>query len=281
MTLTVSLERDETHTLTVTLIPAGHCPGPGMFLLVSKEISVLFTGNFRWQVGHTKQINHLLDNLQAAVVHNFDINYIDTTICKTASNFLLCGERCLSAIFQAVSALLCFFQINVVHFCNKTRYGYEFLLKELALRFNTKVHISLCQYQLNKFVPSIHNWLTLDGESTKIHFCKPSSASVNLKLPCKPGIPCPEVLTTILFAILFTRNETKPGRLVKAESERTIWCFCSSHSSADEIFDFLSSLQFESITSFVCPADIQTKSCAPIQCRVWSRNACFFIIKKR
>ena len=253
MTLNVSLERDETHTLTVIFIPAGHCPGPVIFLLVSKEISVLFTGNFRWQVGHTKQINHLLDNLQADVVKNFDNNYIDTTFCKTASNFILCGERSLSAIFQAVSAWLCFFQIIVVQFFNKTRYGYEFSLKELALRFNTKVHISLCQYQLYKFVPSIQNWLTLDGESTKIHSCKPSSASANLKLPCKPGIPCPEVLTIILIAMLFTRNETIPGRLVKAESERTIRCFCSSHSSADEIIDFLSSLQFKSITSFVFP----------------------------
>ena len=58
-TLNVSLEGDETHSLTVTLIPAGHCPGSVMFLLVSKEKSVLFTGNFRWQVGHTKRINHL------------------------------------------------------------------------------------------------------------------------------------------------------------------------------------------------------------------------------
>ena len=41
-----------------------------------------------------------------------------------------------------------------------------------------------------------------------------------------------------------------PGRAV---SERTIQCCYSSHSSVDELIDFLSSLQFESITSFVCP----------------------------
>ena len=97
-------------------------------------------------------------------------------------------------------------------------------MKELALRFNTKVHISLCQYQLYKFVPSIQNWLTLDGESTKIHFCKPSSASANLKLPCKPGIPSPEMLTVIPTALFFTKNEVMPGRLVKAVSERSILC---------------------------------------------------------
>ena len=119
--LNVSLAGHETHTLIVNFMPAGHCQGSVMFLLVSKEKSVIFTGDFRWQVGHTKQINHLFDHLQEAAVHNFDSIYNDTTFCKTYSNFIPCRESCLSAIFQAVSAWLCSFQNNVVHFCNKTR----------------------------------------------------------------------------------------------------------------------------------------------------------------
>ena len=123
-----------------------------------------------------------------------------------------------------MSAWLCSFQHNVVRFCNKTRYGYEFLMKELALRFKTKVHVSLCQYQLYNFVPSIQKCITLDGGSTNIRFCKPSSASANLKLPCKPGIPCPEVPTVIPTAMFFTKNEIMPEKLVKAVSERNIRC---------------------------------------------------------
>ena len=107
--------------------------------------------------------------------------YNDSTFCKTDSNFIPCKESCFSAIFQAMSSWLFSFQNNLVLFCNETRYGYEFLVNQLALRFNTKVYASLCQYQLYKFVPSIQNWLTLDGESTKIHFCKPSPASANLR----------------------------------------------------------------------------------------------------
>ena len=86
-----SLEGDETQALTVTLILAGHCPGSVMFLLV------FFTGNFRWQVGHTKQINHVFDNLQETAVHKFDNFYMETMFCKTESNFIPCS--------QAVSAL--------------------------------------------------------------------------------------------------------------------------------------------------------------------------------
>ena len=91
--------RGEPHTLTVTLIAAGHCPGPIMLLLISKEKSVLFSGNFRWQVGHTKQKNHLFNSLQETAVHNFDNIYIDTTFCKTDSDFIPCRASCLSAIF--------------------------------------------------------------------------------------------------------------------------------------------------------------------------------------
>ena len=95
-------------------------------------------------------------------------------------------------------------------------------MKELALRSNAKVHVSLCQYQLYKFVPSIQNWLTLDGESTNIYICKPSSGSAIFKLSCKPGISSPEVLKINPTAMFFTKNEIMRGRLVKAVSERTI-----------------------------------------------------------
>ena len=71
-TLNVSFEGDKTHNQTVTFIPADHCPVSVMFLQNSEEKNVFFTGNFRWQVGHTKRINHLFDTLQEGTVHNFD-----------------------------------------------------------------------------------------------------------------------------------------------------------------------------------------------------------------
>ena len=187
ITLNVSSEGGETLFLTVTHIPPVHCPGSKIILPVSKEKYVLFTGNFRWQVGHMNRINHLFDNLQEAAVHNFDNIYIDTPFCKKKIPIsYLVGRAFFQPSFKPCP-WLCSFQNKVVHYCNKTRYGYEFLMKEIALRFNTKVHVSLCQYQLYKFVPSIQNWLTLDSKSIKIHFCKPSSASASLKLLCKPA----------------------------------------------------------------------------------------------
>ena len=244
------------YPLTVTLIPAGHCPGSVMFLLASTDISVLFTGDFRFEVGQVKRIKYLYDDLRQSAVRNFDNIYVDTTFCKLDTCFLPSRESCLSSIFQAVSDwIFCSSQNNFVHFRNKTRFGYEFLMKELATKFNTKIHVSVSQYQLYKFVPSIQTWLTLDAESTKIHFCTSSSIfEKNLKLPCQHSLRSfPRVLTIIPTAMFFTKNEIMPSRLVKAVSEKTIRCCYSTHSSTDEIIDFLSNLKFKNITPFVRP----------------------------
>ena len=111
--LNVSLEGDETHTLTVTLIPAGHCPGSVMFLLVFKKKICPFYWRFQMASWSYEANQSFFDNLNEAAFYNFDNIYIDTTFCKTDSNFIPCRESCLSAIFQAVSAWLCSFQNNV------------------------------------------------------------------------------------------------------------------------------------------------------------------------
>ena len=162
---------------------------------------------------------------------------IDTTFSKTDSNFIPCRESCPPAIFQVMSAWLCSFQINVVNFCNKTCNVYEFLMKELALRFNTKVHIPLIQYQVYKFIPAHLRWRKYQNSLLQAVVCV-----------CEP-----KTAYNHSIAMFFTKNEIMYGRLVKAVSERTIRCCYSSRSSADEIFDFLSSLQFGSITPLVFP----------------------------
>ena len=80
-----------------------------------------------------------------------------------------------------------------------------------------------------------------------------ASRRLRLKTALQAGHPIPEKLTIFATAMFFTKNEIMPGRLVKAVSERTIWFCYLSHISDDKIIDFLSSLQFESITPFICP----------------------------
>ena len=139
------------------------------------------------------------------------------------------------------------FKIMWSIFATKLATVMSFWWKSLQLDSTLKFTFHYVIINFYKFVPSIQNWLTLGSESTKIHFCKPSFASANLKLPWKLGTRSPELLTIIPAAIFFTINEIMPGILVNAVSERNIRCCYSSHFSADELNSLLSSLQFESI----------------------------------
>ncbi|KAA0185678.1 hypothetical protein HAZT_HAZT006552 [Hyalella azteca] len=67
------------HSLTVTLIPAGHCPGSVMLLLEGRGGTVLYTGDFRLAVGESNQLR-ALHNADGSVktLHSL---HIDTTFC--------------------------------------------------------------------------------------------------------------------------------------------------------------------------------------------------------
>ena len=243
------------YTCTLTLISAGHCPGSVMFLLNTSHVSVLFTGDFRFDIGQGNRMK-LSNELVPLNDLCLDNVYVDTTFCREGLDFIPSRESCLSVIFDTVERWLASGSSkNVVHFQNRTRYGYEFLMKELAERFNTKIHVNIQQFELYNFVPSIQKFLTVEPSLTFLHFCKSFCGfDANLKLPCQHSLNfMPQVLTIIPTAMFFTKGESMPSQLVKAISERTIRCCYSTHSSTEEIVDFLSCLNFKALTPFVRP----------------------------
>ena len=86
----------------------------------------------------------------------------------------------------------------------------------------------------------------------KTHFSKPSSVC-ELKTALQAGHFKSRSAYNHSNAMFFTKYDKMPGNLLKARSDRNFCCCYSLHSSASEIIDFPSSLQFESITPFVCP----------------------------
>ena len=88
--------------------------------------------------GHTKRI-HFFDSLQKITVQNVDIVHIDTAFCNLDPILYLLGRPFLSPISSRVvlDTLLISKQIVL--------YGYEFLVEELAIKFNTKIKTSLFQ----------------------------------------------------------------------------------------------------------------------------------------
>ena len=243
------------YLMELTLIASGHCPGSVMFLLTSLNSSVLFTGDFRFDVGQAGRLK-ALQNFSKDAQLQIDIVYVDTTFCKESAEVIPKREDCLEVIFDAVKRWIepAKDRKNVL-FVNKTRYGYEFLMKALAEKFNCKIHVSDQQYSLYKYLPSIQQFMTLEADSTKIHFCKfKPGADNNLQIPCQHSLGFyPDVLKIIPTAMFFTKAESSPNSLVKAVIEKTIRCCYSTHSSTHEVVDLLSSINFKKLTPFVRP----------------------------
>ena len=243
------------YLMELTLIASGHCPGSVMFLLTSLNSSVLFTGDFRFDVGQAGRLK-ALQNFSKDSQLQIDNVYVDTTFCKDSSEFIPKREDCLEVIFDAVKGWIePVKDRKIVLFVNKTRYGYEFLMKALAEKFNCKIHVSAQQYSLYNCLPSIQQFMTLEADSTKIHFCKfKLGADNNLQIPCQQSLSFyPDVLKIIPTAMFFTKAESSPNHLLKAVKEKIIRCCYSTHSSTHEVVDLLSSINFKKLTPFVPP----------------------------
>ena len=127
----------------------------------------------------------------------------------------------------------------------------------LAKHFNCKIHVTAAQYHRYRFVPDIVNILTRNAQSTNIHFCQQDSNFGRFDralLPCGKELNfLPNVLQIIPSVMYFTKSRVTPKEMVVCESETLVRVCYSSHSSYEEIVDFLSALKPDFIYPSVRP----------------------------
>ncbi|GFR71949.1 protein artemis [Elysia marginata] len=217
--------------VTVTPISAGHCPG-----------SVIL-----------KQIDHL---------------YIDTTFCVPAALHIPSRVECAEATLSLVAAWLEQSPRHQVAFFCPARYGYEFLLREIATRLGLKIHVSASKFSLYEQIPDLSGLFTSDPKEARVHACCPKlRANASIFPPClsravtktqidKQKIKTYEMLNIRPCAMWFT---TKTGRAalnrITPSSPRGLQRVCySMHSSYSEIQDLVSYLQPHHVWPNVIPA---------------------------
>ena len=253
--------------ISVTLIPAGHCPGSVMFLLKADQEKVLYTGDFRYHIGDTIKLQSLFADGEC-----LKSVYLDTTFCVPEALHIPSREECKQAIIDTIFNWFCRANDSpgrrIAHIFSRSSYGYEFLMTQLANFFNCKIHVSRTQFSKYRFLPCLAKILTTDAASTNIHFCQSQEISMveeNLemckkranrtKLPCMEEFPgCkPDVLQIIRSVVYFTRSKVVPSEMFHCESETVIRMCYSSHSSYEEIQDFLVAIKPENIYPNVRP----------------------------
>ena len=249
--------------ITVSLIPAGHCPGSVMFLIRKDHTTVLYTGDFRFQRGDILNVRQLF-NPAGKLLYTIDSVYLDTTFCVPQATFIPSREDCLDLIQKTISEWFDKGQESrrIVHLYSRSRYGYEYLMVALSKFFHCKIHVTQSQYGRYLYVPSILTVLTTDANSTYIHFCQRSfctdeNPTTSRLMPCLSEQPRNAEVLTLIPSVMFffTKFGVKPDDLAVCESESIVRVCYSSHSSYEEIVDFLGHLKPGRIYPSVKPND--------------------------
>ena len=239
----IQIPGDTLRTIYVTLIPAGHCPGSVMFLLEGDEGTVLYTGDFRYHLGETTQLSSLFSH-DNKPKYQLDSLYLDTTFFIENAKSIPSRQTCRDLILKWAENWLERSPSNIVHVFSRSNYGYEFLMVALSTYFKSKVHVTQEQYQRYRYIPTIISHLTTSSHETRIHFCKHVDRNADRhKMPCiNNNQLASSIFQIVPSAMYFTRSRVTPEEMVVCENEKTVRVCYSSHSSYEEIVEFVTKL---------------------------------------
>ncbi|KAI6030614.1 beta-lactamase-like protein, partial [Pisolithus orientalis] len=185
----------DNETVTITLIDANHCPGAVMFLIEGHRGSVLHTGDVRAEPWFLSSLTrnpflqrYLADsaeNLSVLVARNEVIHMEATGLVKTLEAVYLDTASLLSMTIvpskasreyavQGLVELIALFPSTTFFFINSWTWGYEDILKGIALAFHCKIHFDRYKYAIymNTSDPLMRALGTRDPSSTRFHACE-------------------------------------------------------------------------------------------------------------
>ncbi|XP_030762403.1 protein artemis [Sitophilus oryzae] len=164
--------------VSVTCVPAGHCPGSVMFLFETKTSRVLYTGDFRISPSDIKKFRCFYDIFDK--VKSIDKVYLDTTFFMRKYTSFPKREHSLFQVCDLISKWISMDKDNVVKIFLVANYGYEYLFKEIYNTLKMPVHVDSNKYTFCSMIPELDKCVTTDSEITQIHCC-----SLRGTLACK------------------------------------------------------------------------------------------------
>ncbi|ORX51297.1 hypothetical protein DM01DRAFT_1408762 [Hesseltinella vesiculosa] len=156
------LTTTEYGVLTITFIPANHCPGAVMILIEGCNGTILYTGDVRAEESFIKDLPILGDK-------HIDHLYMDTTCCDDLFKRFLPKDESIRILIDYIVQK----PSDTQFYLDCWTFGYEEIWIAISLHFNTKVHVSPARYQLYCLVDEDYrHYLTSDPSSTRFHSCE-------------------------------------------------------------------------------------------------------------
>lgn len=215
------------YDVVVTAIPANHCAGSVMFLFEGKRGTVLYTGDFRFAVGHASTVVPFHDGPDGKV-KSIKAAYVDTTLCHPDAAYVPTRE-------DSEEALISFFEpklragVSLRLNLPGAKLGYETLFESLSRAFGVKVHVSGGQMSRYAGVDDVRDVLTTDPRGTPIH----ANCLCPLRSECVIVKP-----SAMWFA-----HRVGPTRLIERVSGDFYRLCYSTHASLEEVRDLVGHLK--------------------------------------
>ncbi|XP_008548658.1 protein artemis isoform X1 [Microplitis demolitor] len=245
--------------LTVTCIPAGHCPGSVMFLFENEKTSVLYTGDFRIGSSDLSKLKPLHNDVNNIMIpKKFDSIYIDTTFFNPINKFFPSRRDSVKEICRVANDWIRQDVNNIVVLECSAHYGPEYLFIELSNALNLRIHVKNKVYESYTFVPELSKCVTNDPQSTPIHACMNKlNRYSNVVLECRRNVEFKSVITIVPSVFRWKDKDVTKG-ITEWDGCNNKFNVCySCHSSYDELVDFINYFKPNKLYPCVVPKEIE------------------------
>lgn len=183
-----------------------------------------------------------------------DKMYIDSTFFS--KNYLHFPEQFCSTkrVCDIIEEWLSESANHIISLKVPARYGYEYLLINIAKRTKQKIHINDSELVKYKYIPELDHIFTSTTSQSRIHACFDYLNKNGKYLSCNPQLDQKLIRVIKPTAMIWKDWQINTDFVQRESNEQFRICY-SNHSSYTEISDFLKYLKPKSVEFNVVPKD--------------------------
>lgn len=234
--------------VSVTPLPAGHCPGSVMFLFEYNNKNILYTGDYRVSADDFKKFRFLYDS--TGHVKHIHKLYLDTTFFKVSYPYFPARDSSLQQVCELMKQWIKKSTEHTINIETPARYGQEYLFNEIAKQMKMPIHVSEEAYNFYKCIPEMDGTITDDGNSTRLH----SACGTTYQFICKSCYPKHFIKHIRFSAWVWNNQLLRNGNMIET-SDATIKACYSCHASLEEAQELIKFLKPDLIEACVQPSD--------------------------
>ncbi|XP_044001717.1 protein artemis-like [Aphidius gifuensis] len=223
------------YNLTVTSVPAGHCPGSIMFLFEINKKFILYTGDFRINSQDLSKIKSLHDEKNVPI--KFDNIYLDTTFFDDSFDYLPTRQQSFVEILKFIKNWLDKDEKNIINIEISAKFGSEYIYMKLFDELNIKVHVLNDVYKAFSNIINVKNCITNNPYTTRVHACQLKGNKSPLN--CRNDIDVSNIMT-VIPSVWYWKNKNLKNKFTDFLSKENRYYVCySTHSSYQELIYFI------------------------------------------